>query len=171
VVDTSLDACQQAFADNIPAFEGNGLDLKVLTEAGLDSVGTFIALTANSDLNLVIAQRVEEEFHPAKVYGIYHKNELLSKEIMGKDIQQAFGSQVAVKSWCESIDRGAAILTESAIETEMELSQLNLLHQNGELLPLLLERSQQLQIVAANSVWQIGDRLIYLLEKVSTVKT
>ena len=48
LIDTNAEFCKQAAEYDIPAFVSNGLDAKSLAEAGLDSVGTFVALTINT---------------------------------------------------------------------------------------------------------------------------
>lgn len=160
LVDTSAESCKQAIALGIPAFVSNGLDMKALAEAGLDAVGTFIALTINTDVNLVLAQRAVEEFRPPKVFAVYVK-----EDSNHQDIQQAFGNRVPIKSWnqhvsLQEIRLGEVTLTE---ESDLELSQFNNLYNSGNLLPIVFERKERIQIVPAEIAWESGDRIIYLL--------
>ena len=160
LVDTSAESCKQAIALDIPAFVSNGLDMRALAEAGLDSVGTFIALTINTDVNLVLAQRAMEEFRPPKVFAVYVK-----EDSNHQDIQQAFGNRVPIKAWnqhvsLQEIRLGEVTLTE---ETDLQLSQFNNLYNSGNLLPIVFERKDRLQIVPAEIAWEGGDRIIYLL--------
>ncbi len=160
LVDTSAESCKQAIALDIPAFVSNGLDMRALAEAGLDSVGTFIALTINTDVNLVLAQRAMEEFRPPKVFAVYVK-----EDSNHQDIQQAFGNRVPIKAWnqyvsLQEIRLGEVTLTE---ESDLQLSQFNNLYNSGNLLPIVFERKERLQIVPADIAWESGDRIIYLL--------
>jgi NhaP-type Na+/H+ or K+/H+ antiporter len=160
LVDTSAESCKQAIALGIPAFVSNGLDMRALAEAGLDSVGTFIALTINTDVNLVLAQRAMEEFRPPKVFAVYVK-----EASNHQDIQQAFGNRVPIKSWNQYVSLQEIRLGEVTLaeETDLQLSQFNNLYNSGNLLPIVFERKERLQIVPAEIAWESGDRIIYLL--------
>jgi hypothetical protein len=160
LVDTSAEACKQAIAMDIPALVSNGLDMKVLAEAGLDSVGTFIALTINTDVNLVLAQRALEEFRPPKVFAVY-----VREDSDRQDIQQAFGNRVPIKSWNQYVSLQEIRLGEITPieENDPQLSQFNNLYNSGNLLPIVFERKERLQIVPADIVWESGDRIVYLL--------
>jgi Trk K+ transport system NAD-binding subunit len=98
LVDTSAELCKQAAEYNIPALVSNGLDGKALAEAGLDSVGTFLAMTVNTDVNVVIAQLVAKEFKPTQVLAVYPRDadpESATENI----VQQAFCDRVPIKTW------------------------------------------------------------------------
>jgi NhaP-type Na+/H+ or K+/H+ antiporter len=160
LVDTSAESCKQAIALGIPAFVSNGLDMRALAEAGLDAVGTFIALTINTDVNLVLAQRAMEEFRPPKVFAVYVK-----EDSNDRDIQQAFGNRVPIKAWNQHVSLQEIRLGEVTLaeETDLQLSQFNNLYNSGNLLPIVFERKERLQIVPAEIAWESGDRIIYLL--------
>lgn len=160
LVDTNVESCKQAIALGIPALVSNGLDMRALAEAGLDSVGTFIALTINTDVNLVLAQRAMEEFRPPKVFAVYVK-----EDSNHQDIQQAFGNRVPIKSWNQYVSLQEIRLGEVTLaeETDLQLSQFNNLYNSDNLLPIVFERKERLQIVPAEIVWESGDRIIYLL--------
>ena len=57
MIDTDSEACKKAEADNLKVFQGSALVPEVLDEAGIESMGTFLALTNNGEVNLVLAQR------------------------------------------------------------------------------------------------------------------
>jgi len=62
LIDTDPEACKIAEQENLRVFLSSGLDMEVLEEAGLASMGTFVAMTNNGEVNLVLAQRAAEEF-------------------------------------------------------------------------------------------------------------
>jgi NhaP-type Na+/H+ or K+/H+ antiporter len=165
LIDTSADLCKQAAEYDIPAFVSNGLDAKSLAEAGLDSVGTFVALTVNTDVNIVIAQLAAKEFNPPKVFAVYVK-ESESDRNGDPEVQQAFSARVPIKTWNQYILQrevrvGEFLLIEE--ELEEQLNRFNTMFNAGILLPLLFERKGQLQIVSADMIWEKGDRILYLL--------
>lgn len=165
LIDTSAELCKQAAEYDIPAFVSNGLDAKSLAEAGLDSVGTFVALTVNTDVNIVIAQLAAKEFNPPKVFAVYIK-ESESDRNGEPEVQQAFSARVPIKTWNQYILQrevrvGEFLLIEE--ELEEQLNRFNTMFNAGILLPLLFERKGQLQIVSADMTWEKGDRILYLL--------
>jgi len=168
VIDTSAELCKQAAAYDIPAFVSNGLDAKSLAAAGLDSVGTFVALTVNTDVNIVIAKLVAQEFKPPKVFAVYVKESESDRPERDEQslVKQAFSDRVAIKTWNQYILQreirvGEFLLTED--ELPEQLNRFNTMFNAGILLPLLFERKSQLQIVAADMAWEKGDRILYLL--------
>ena len=168
LIDTSAELCKQAAEYDIPAFVSNGLDAKSLAEAGMDSVGTFVALTINTDVNIVIAQLVAAEFKPPKVFAVYVKESDIDRPDRDEQnlVQQAFSDRVPIKTWNQYILQreirvGEFLLTED--ELQEQLSRFNTMFNAGILLPLLFERKGQLQIVAADMSWEKGDRILYLL--------
>jgi NhaP-type Na+/H+ or K+/H+ antiporter len=165
LIDTSAELCKQAAEYDIPAFVSNGLDAKSLAEAGLDSMGTFVALTVNTDVNIVIAQLAAKEFNPPKVFAVYIK-ESESDRNGDPEVQQAFSARVPIKTWNQYILQrevrvGEFLLIEE--ELEEQLNRFNTMFNAGILLPLLFERKGQLQIVSADMTWEKGDRILYLL--------
>jgi len=159
LLDPSTEACDQAIAQEIPAFVSNGLDLKIIAEAGLDSMATLIALSTNLDLNLIIAQRVVAEFHSVKVYAVYNAKEI---EMPNNQVQPAFSNQVAIKTWNNYLTEEEAKLTDITLETDLALTNFQFFQTTGQLLPLLFERDLQLQIFSPNTILEKGDRLVYL---------
>jgi len=165
IIDTSAELCKQAAVYDIPAFVSNGLDAKSLAEAGLDSLGTFVALTINTDVNIVIAQLAIKEFNPPKVFAVYVKD-VESDRNEQTVVQQAFSARVPIKTWNQYILQrevrvGEFLLTDE--ELQEQLNRFNTMFNAGILLPLLFERKNQLQIVAADMSWEKGDRILYLL--------
>jgi NhaP-type Na+/H+ or K+/H+ antiporter len=166
LIDTDLDDCKKAAAENLPVFQSSGLDAEVLTEAGIHSMGTFIALTSNGEVNQVLAQRAAEEFKPPKVLAVFPKNTTASNN--KTKVNQAFLDRLPIKTWNEYIDKGQIKLGKTKLtETETELAtqqgHLKNLIATGELLPLLVKRQNNLQIVKAEEEWQGGDEIVYLL--------
>ena len=154
--------------ENLKVFISSALDTDVLEEAGLASVGTFIAMTNNGEVNLVLAQRAIEEFSPPRVLSVFPSDTTVSVKI-----QPAFAPQFALKTWNQFILDSAVKLGETLFQAEnfeVQQARLRAMVESETLLPILLERehsvqrsSRSLQICSAELSWQAGDRLIYLL--------
>jgi Trk K+ transport system NAD-binding subunit len=165
LIDTDPEACKKATEENLSVFQSSALDPEVLEEAGIESMGNFIALTSNSEVNLVLAQRAVEEFQPPRVFAIFPKNDPNNNTNKTK-VTQAFIPQLSIKTWNTYLDDGQVKLGKTILkEPELSFQQAHLqaLIRAGELLPLLLKRDGSLQVVKAKENWQLGDELFYLL--------
>ena len=165
MIDTDPEACKKAEAENLTVFQSSAFDTKVLTEAGLESMGTFLALTKNGEVNMALAQRVVEEFKLPRVLAAFPQNS--STEGANKTkVNQALIPQLPVKTWSTYINDGQiklgrTILKES--DLSFKLVHLQALVRAGEMLPLLVKRGDSLQVAVATEEWQAKDEIYYLI--------
>ena len=165
MIDTDPEASQEAQAQNLRVLTSSALDANVLEEAGLDSVGTFLAMTKNGEVNFVLAQRAAEEFDPPRVLAVFPRDPQASTKNKSK-VLQAFLPDFKIKTWNqhlneEQIKLGTMTLKDPGFS--LQKIQLQALIRTGDLLPLFVERDDKINVMAASETWQIGDRLIYLL--------
>ncbi len=169
MIDTDSESCAQARADDLSVFQSSALDPDVLAEAGIESIGTFVALTSNGEVNSVLAQRAVEEFEPPRVFAVLPRNEKETEKAKvktAKKVTSAFQPHVPMKLWNQYLRDGQVKLGETVLKSSGFASQqahLEALIRAGELLPLLVKRQKGLQVAAADEDWQAGDRMIYLL--------
>jgi Trk K+ transport system NAD-binding subunit len=164
MIDTDEASCLEAEKEGLQVFLSSALDHRVLEEAGLASIGTFLALTSNGEVNLVLAQRAAEEFKPPRVLAIFPRP-TTSPNNQTK-INQAFIPDLPLKTWNDYLnDRevklGETVLKESGLG--FQIAHLQALVRSGELIPLLMERDRHLQVLNVGEDWLSGDRIIYLL--------
>lgn len=165
LIDTDLEACQLANQEGFKVFSSSALDTNVLEEAGLASIGTFLAMTNNGEVNLVLAQRAAEEFKPPRVLAVFPSSETQASTNPSK-VQQAFAAQVTLKVWNSYLNDKAVKLGETTLKEESLLFQqahLKALIRAEELVPILMEREERLMVASETEEWQAGDRIIYLL--------
>ena len=180
LIDTDPEACQVAEAENLTVFQSSGLDHKALEEAGIDSMGTFIALTSNGEVNLVLAQRALEEFKLPRVYAIFPTNGNEEVPVVKPKVPptkpkvaqaqskvvQISMDQKAFKTWNQylkddQVKLGKTIFRE--IGLSLQQAHIQALMRSGELLPLLVKRQGNLQVVRSDEDWLAGDEIFYLL--------
>ena len=162
LIDTDAAACQQAKEDGLTVLQSSGLDTKILQEAGIESMGTFLVLTNNSEVNLVLAQRAREEFHPPRVLAAFAGTPNPDKN----KVNQVFLPSFSVKEWNQYLDDNQIKLGKTIFkgnDLSEQQTRLTKLIENGELLPLLLRRDNSLQVVTEREEWRTGDELIYIL--------
>ncbi|BAY71223.1 cation:proton antiporter [Trichormus variabilis] len=165
LIDTDPDYIAQAETQNLRVIASSALDGEVLEEAGLASMGTFLAMTSNGEVNFVLAERAAEEFNPPRVLAVFPRDPQANGSANNK-VQQAFVSDLPIKTWNEYLNDGrvklgTTTLSESEFASQQEHIQEKI--RNGVLVPLLVEREERLQIIPANQEWEVGDRIIYLL--------
>ncbi len=172
MIDTNPEFCNQARQENLQVFLSSALDMEVLEEAGLSTVGTFLAMTNNAEVNYVLAQRAREEFNPPRVLAVYSHNpqELegapTPEKPTGPEIQHAFSSQLSIKRWSQYLNQDEIQLGETLLEVKkltLQQAHLQALVHAEKLMPLLVNRQDRWQIPLENEVWKAGDRVIYLL--------
>jgi len=165
LIDTDPEACQQAEQEGFKVFLSSALDANVLEEAGLARVGTFLAMTNNGEVNLVLAQRAAEEFQPPRVLAVFPNGDLQANGSVIK-VQQAFTPQISLKTWNGYLMDKAVKLGETTLrEDNLQFQQAHLkaLIRAEELIPILMERDDRLMVIPSAEEWQVGDRIIYLL--------
>ncbi|NEO98353.1 MAG: sodium:proton antiporter [Symploca sp. SIO2E9] len=166
LIDTDLEACKKAEEEDLRVFQSSGLDIEVLEEAGLESIGTFLAMTNNGEVNLVLAQRAAEEFEPPRVLAVFPRDPQNNSQKNKTKVNQAFIPQISIKTWNqylsdEQVKLGKTTLRESGLA--FQRAHLQALVRSGELVPILVEREGSFQVVGAAENWQVGDKIIYLL--------
>ncbi|BAY11762.1 cation:proton antiporter [Calothrix sp. NIES-2098] len=165
IIDTDPDCFAQAEAQNLRVIASSALDTAVLEEAGLASIGTFLAMTSNGEVNFVLAQRAAEEFNPPRVLAVFPRDPQANSSATSK-VNQAFVSDLAIKTWNEYLNDGRVKLgttTLNELEFASQQDRIQEKIRTGVLIPLLLEREQRLQVMPVNQEWEVGDRIIYLL--------
>ncbi|MBE8990821.1 cation:proton antiporter [Nostoc sp. LEGE 12450] len=165
MIDTDPECLVQAEAQNLRVIASSGLDAAVLEEAGLASMGTFLAMTSNGEVNFVLAQRAAEEFKPPRVLAVFPRDPQASISVSNK-VNQAFISDLAIKTWNEYLNDGRVKLgttTLNELEFSTQCDRIQEKIRTGMLIPLLVEREERLQVMPVNQDWEIGDRIIYLL--------
>ena len=166
MIDTDPQRSEQAEAQNLRVIASSALDTGVLEEAGLASMGTFLAMTSNGEVNFVLAQRAKEEFNPPRVLAVFPRDPQATTSTNENKVNQAFIPDLPIKTWNEYVNDGRVKLgTTTLNESDFDLQQAHMqaLIKAGELIPLLVERDEHLQVMPAAEEWEVGDRIIYLL--------
>jgi NhaP-type Na+/H+ or K+/H+ antiporter len=153
------DAANLKPRENLAIVVSTALDHDVLERVKLDSLGTFLAITDNGEVNAMTAQRAAEEFGPSRVAAVFPR-----EGNQQGTVKQALSERVSLKTWNDYIQDGAVRLGETVLRPEeAQQAHLQALIEAGNLLPLVVQRAGQLQVVTADLEWLEGDRLTYLL--------
>ena len=162
--DTDEEACELARQDGLRVYLSSALDAELLDEAGLSSIGTFLALTTNGEVNSVVAERAAEEFQPPRVLAVLPRSDKESKP-NGKG-GKATSTPLAIKTWNTYLKDDAAELRTTQLQIEdfeKQRDHLNKLTEDGDLLPITMQRNGKLDVVLGPGTWRPGDTVTYLL--------
>ncbi len=174
MIDANPEFCAQAQAENLQVVLTSALDMKALNEAGVGTIGSFLTITSNPEVNSVLAQRVLEEFHPPRVLAalpeapVDSQLKVPTEALATREVMPAFSSQLSVKDWSAYIDAQEIKISEAKLDEDPDQFQRQLIHLRalsnvGKLMPLLVIRQDALRIAKADEAWQPEDRVIYLL--------
>jgi NhaP-type Na+/H+ or K+/H+ antiporter len=169
MIDTDPECFAEAEAQNLRLIASSALDTGVLEEAGLASMGTFLAMTNNGEVNFVLAQRAAEEFNPPRVLAVFPRDPQASTSADNK-VDQAFVQDLGIKTWNEYINSGRVKLGTTTLDEEEFSSQQNRIQEKirtGDLVPLLVEREKRLQIIPAAIIYLLHDPRSNLLKRLS----
>jgi NhaP-type Na+/H+ or K+/H+ antiporter len=168
MIDTNEAAVESAGQEGIELLISSALDRAALEKAGLGTAGTFLAMTKNGEVNAVVAQRALEEFQPARVVAVVPQDTSLgdlSSEGYGEGSKGAQTPRLSLKQWNTYLRDGEVRLGETWLRAKtLDLQQVNLaaLVRSGDLLPLLVERTDTLRVALGQETWEAGDRILYL---------
>jgi NhaP-type Na+/H+ or K+/H+ antiporter len=164
LIDSDETACKEAEKEHLPVLLKNALDVEILQAVGLDEKGTFLAMTNNGQVNIILAERAALEFKTPRILAVFPDVE--NEPNNNGKINQAFINETSIKNWNEYLTTGEVKLGKILLTTdEFTLQQANLqaLIRTGELIPLLLIKDEKIAIMPDDQEWQSGDEIIYLL--------
>ncbi|WP_017298473.1 cation:proton antiporter [Nodosilinea nodulosa] len=164
IIDTNEATAAAAEKEGIELLISSALDSDALEKAGLDKAGTFLAMTKNGEVNMVVAQRAVEEFQPARVIAVVPQDKSLGELSKGQ-LKGAQTPRLSLKQWNAYLTDGEVRLGETQLREEDTVAQkahLAAFVQGGSMMPLLVERDDALRIMLEPEAWEVGDRIIYL---------
>jgi Trk K+ transport system NAD-binding subunit len=144
--------------ENLQVSTRSAIEPEALAAVGIDGLGSFLALTENTNVNAVIAQQAAEEFAPPRVVAAFP-----SETTTSSVVKQAFSAQFDYATWLSHLRDGAVRLGMTVIQAD-EAQQLHLrsLTASGILLPFVIQQVDKLSIAAVGAELTAGDQLIYL---------
>ncbi len=167
LIDPNPAEVAQAKQENLQVFLSSALNTEVLEAAGLEAAGTFLAMTLNGEANFLLGQRVVDEFNPPRVLVV------APQDTPGRDLPQqtqvqlAFTPNVPLTLWNHYLSNDETVLVEitfQEVSFSFQQTYLQALVDSGRLLPLLVERDDQIEVAQVGISWQTDQRIIGLLQ-------
>lgn len=168
MLDKNMDNCHLAQAEGLDAIYGNALDEENLAEAHLGKARRFLALTTNTETNILASQLGCRVFSVPETFTLLTRSEQGALKNMLSDVGATpiYSEDLNVRDWDEHItySNNAVKHTEVSIEeTIAPEAMLKKLQKDGvSILPLAVaQNGQRIPFVAAESL-NAGDTLFVL---------
>ena len=164
LIDTNPSSVEKVLQRGLDAINGNALEEEILEELHLEEYSTFLALTSNSEVNVLACQLARESFRiepafPALSNPVKGANVALLQQTGGR---MAFGRFINIADWEKSpesiheftwevpIDRPRMIAKDAKIPLD--------------LIPVLRVQKGAVEIVHSEQIWLAGDSVIFLCQ-------
>jgi Kef-type K+ transport system membrane component KefB/Trk K+ transport system NAD-binding subunit len=167
LVDRNIDHCQFAQAEGLDAIYGDALDENILHEAHLAEARWFLALTPNTETNILAAQLARNVFSVPGVFVLLTRTEQGSLVNMLSEIgaHPIHHQDLNIREWDDQIAR-ADLMKQAEVpvsEPTSAQTMLEELRRNGtKFLPLaVMQNGYRIPFVAADTL-ESGDTLLVL---------
>ena len=161
LADTARDNVAEASKLDLRAIEGNVLREHTWDDLDLTEIGSLMALTPSTDINLLACQRFAEEFGEKSVFRLISRKELEVKDIdRSKNI--LFKGTADYQTLMDAVNNQAK-LEEKTFDSADDFEEF--IERNIEkIIPLFLRSADQSLTIIANHRLQAskGDTIIYL---------
>ncbi|MEZ4701225.1 MAG: cation:proton antiporter [Rhodothermales bacterium] len=170
LIDRNPAHCDAAGADGLLAIQGNALDEDVLSEAGAGGARGCLVMTANPEVNALVARMAREVFRIPEVSivgsGDADGHVALTDHL---GIQSLFGGPRDLTRWDYRIDQGMVRTSPVMLERPIAGDALvQAVLPEDTYLPLAVERGAAVMPFHSGIALEAGDRIMTLLHDEST---
>lgn len=163
LVDTNNTFIDHARYLGFEAVHGNALEEEVLVQAGAEDAETMIAITSNSELNVLATQLGRNTFGITRSFPVLANPE----KGAGMDLLKrtggnlAFGRPIDIVAW-EFLASRSALQTPWEVPAGWPAITISKLQLPEEVLPVVRIRNKSAEIVNAEQTWNPGDKIVFL---------
>lgn len=162
LVDTNLTMIELARQEGLDAIHGNALEEEILEQTDIEEAETLVAVTTNSEVNVLVAQLAHDNFGIRLAYPSLKNPEKgastkLLKQTGGK---LAFGKPVDILTW--EYTSGKVFKTEWDVPSNWANKMISDIQMPEQLIPVVRKRRNNTEVVHADQFWQPGDKVIFL---------
>jgi len=168
LLDVNQDHCRMAREAGLPVTQGNALDEGMLVdEVDLINRLGFLALTSNSELNVVGARLAQEQFlvpNTAVALAVGKQSNIANVLERG-DLGVLFRSGLDVEEWSRCVAKNKHMTEITVIKDAESAARLAEETELGVVLPLVFQRNDALRPVLAGETFELGDQVTLIREK------
>ncbi len=163
MIDTNQDHVDSARAMGFDAAQGSALDEGVLEQIDIEDAETVIAVTPNSEVNVLAAQVAYEDFRIRRTFPALSSS---NREVGARLLEEtggrlAFAEPIDLAAWEECAE--SAERFEWTVPRPWPARITGSIDFPQTILPVVRVRSESAEVVHAEQVWQTGDRIVFLL--------
>ncbi len=165
MVDRNPQLCALAESDGLQVICGDALDEQVLSEAQAAHVRTFIAMTANAEVNALAAQQARTVFYVPEVHVLFSGGDESEHQHLLRHLQATtlFAGAVSLGAWDYRIEQERVVRSKVPVAQPVPASRFfQMLQGLRPALPLALLRDNRYQPVHSDLALQPGDQVIVL---------
>lgn len=165
LADTARNNIEEARRQGLNAFEGNLLKDEYLDEIDLTEMGRLLALTSNTEVNMLACKRLEKEFGSEEVYRLVSRKETEAPEVE-RPRNILFDGHTDFINFIQTV-RARPQVKEEQLEEDTNMEEI-LEKSQYDRIPLFIRKaSNKRMLVVANQRTALskGDVLLYI-EKV-----
>ena len=173
LIDSNPDAVGQARQRGFTVVEGNALDEGVLERARIAEAGLVLAMTPNSQVNVLVAQLARTTYFVPKVAIAVTSSLTRSLERLAAEVEAMplFREGVSIRSWDDDLQREQAHLVEVEVEQETDGTPLLVGLQSGQSgFPIAVQRGTQRFPFPLVDDLMAGDLIIMLMRTTDAEK-
>lgn len=170
LIDRNKDHCRIARDEGLEVSEGNALDEDLLNDAGALGVQGFLALTSNSELNVVGARLAHEQFlvPETSVALAVGKAKSIESVLSREGLSVLFRNGLDVDEWGRCVARHQHEIEVVEVRDEAHAQVLLEAAKAGVQLPLVVRRGDQTRPAIAEVPLKPGDHVTLLREQSKT---
>ena len=162
LVDTNHTMIDLARQEGLEAIYGNALEEDILEQTEIEEVETLVAVTTNSEVNVLVSQIANDNFGIRLAYPSLKNPEKgastkLLKQTGGR---LAFGRPVDILTW--EYTSGKVHRTEWEVPAKWPPKMILDIPMPEQLIPIIRSRRNNIEIVHADQYWQAGDKITFL---------
>jgi NhaP-type Na+/H+ or K+/H+ antiporter len=158
VVDRNPQFCRQAQAEGLSVFQGDGLSVETLEEAGARYVDTVLALTSNAELNALVADTVHQHLRVPRVLAAGDESTRQAARASSIPFPGDFPGPGEI-DWLLQRRRFEVAVYDEARPAAQSPALVDLPYAAGEF-ALLLQRRSQVRLTTPDATLEAGDTLV-----------
>ncbi|MEM1127409.1 MAG: cation:proton antiporter [Bacteroidota bacterium] len=160
IIDRNADHIAQAEAAGLRAVQGNALDELVLSEAGASTCYSLVAMTANAQVNALVAERARQTFYIPRLHLLDQGSDADGHAALTEHLGAStlFGGPVDLSAWDYHLAHAPSHTTTVAVEEGVPPD----ITADDQRLPLGLERGDLASAFHSDLTLQPGD-VVHLL--------
>lgn len=162
LVDTNPAMIELARQEGLDAIHGNALEEETLEQTDIEEVETLVAVTTNSEVNVLVSQIAHDNFGIRFAYpSLKNPEKSASTKLLNQTGGKlAFGRPLDILTW--EYTSGKTYTIEWDVPANWQNRMISEFQMPEPLIPVIRIRRNSTEVVHADQIWQPGDKIVFL---------